>query len=316
MINIGKNRFAGMMLSLLLLAGCGVAGLDGIMGGGSPGETVSNELRGTIDRIDLQDQSFLLTQTDRATSSLVNRDDRTRIYFDDRTSVTYNGQAFRPADLEVGDEVAVRVSQAGGRLFANSMSVLSDVSGGLGTPNDMRTTQLQGTVQNINTARQTIALDQGLSRGSVMVLYDTNTEVERNGRRYHPEALRRGDEVSIDVREAGRGQLVADNIDVVGNTADNRPYSASMLRGTVRDIDPKRQMIELEQTSLGSSFNPGSVNRLMLQYDANTIVEHQGGRYSPNHIERGDVVEVEVQDINRRQVAQRIVVVRDVRSMR
>jgi exosome complex RNA-binding protein Csl4 len=149
-----------------------------------------------------------------------------------------------------------------------------------------------------------------------MVLYDANTAVEHNGRRYHPEALRRGDEVSIDVREAVRGQLVADNIDVVGNTADNRPYSASMLRGTVRDIDPKRQMIELEQTSLGSSFNPGSVNRLMLQYDANTIVEYQGGRYSPSHLERGDVVEVEVQDINRRQVAQRIVVVRDVRSMR
>jgi hypothetical protein len=316
MINMGKNGFAGMMLSLLLLAGCGVAGLDGIMGGGSPGETVSNELRGTIDQIDLQDQSFLLTQTDRAMSSLVNRDDRTRIYFDDRTSVTYNGQAYRPADLEVGDEVVVRVSQAGSRLFANSMSVLRDVSGGLGTPNGMRTAQLQGTVQNIDTAQQTINIDQGLSRGSVTVLYNANTEVERNGRRYHPEALRRGDEVRIGVREADRGQLVANNIDVLENTADGRPYAASMVRGTVRDIDPNRQIIELEQTSLGSSFNPGNVNRLMLQYDANTIVEYQGGRYSPNHIERGDVVEVEVQDINRRQVAQRIVVMRDVRSMR
>jgi hypothetical protein len=316
MINIRKNGFAGMMLSLLLLAGCGVAGLDGITGGGSPGETVSNELRGTIDQIDLQDQSLLLTQTDRATSSLVNRDDRTRVYFDDRTSVTYNGQAYRPADLEVGDEVVVRVSQAGGRLFANSMSVLSDVSGGSSTPNGMRTAQLQGTVQNINTARQTIAIDQGLSRGSVTVLYDANTEVEHNGRRYHPDALRRGDEVSIDVRDAGRGQLVADNIDVVGNTADDRPDAASMVRGTVRDIDPNRQMIELEQTSLGSSFNPGNVNRLTLQYDANTIIEYQGNRYSPSHLERGDVVEVEVQDINRRQVAQRIVLVRDVRSMR
>jgi len=316
MINMGKNGFAGMMLSLLLLAGCGVAGLDGIMGGGSPGETVSNELRGTIDQIDLQDQSFLLTQTDRATSSLVNRDDRTRIYFDDRTSITYNGQAYRPADLEAGDEVVVRVSQAGGRLFANSMSVLSDVSGGLDTPNGMRTTQLQGTVQNINTAQQTIAIDQGLSHGSVMVLYDANTDIERDGRRDHPEALQRGDEVSINVRAAGRGQLVADNIYVVGNTANDSPYAASMVRGTVRDIDPNRQMIELEQTSLGSNFNPGNVNRLMLQYDANTIVEYQGGRYSPSHIERGDVVEAEVQDINRRQVAQRIVVVRDVRSMR
>jgi hypothetical protein len=91
MINIGKNGFAGMVLSLLLLAGCGVSGLDGI-GGGSPGEMMGDELRGTIDRIDFQDQSFLLTPTDMATSSLVNRGDSTRIYFDDRTSITYDGR--------------------------------------------------------------------------------------------------------------------------------------------------------------------------------------------------------------------------------
>jgi hypothetical protein len=315
-MSIGKNGFSGIILSLLLLAGCGVSGLDGVMGGGSPGETMSNELRGTIDRIDLQDQSFLLTQVDRTTSSLVNRDDRSRIYFDDRTSVTYNGQTYRPEDLEVGDEVAVRVSQSGGRLFANSMSVLYDVSGGSGMQNDMRTTQLQGTVQNIDTARQTIDIDQGLSSRSVMVMYDANTYVEHSGRRYRPEALHRGDEVNIDVRDVGRGQLVADHIQVMGNTAGDRSRTVSMVRGTVRDIDLNRQTIDLDQTRLGSSFNPDNANRLMLQYDANTIVEYRGDRYSPSNIERGDVVEAEVQDIGRRQVAQRIVVVRDARTSR
>ena len=78
MLHMVKNGFAGIMLSVLLLAGCGVSGLDGVMGGGTPGETINNDLRGTIEQIDLQDQSFLLTQTDRTASSLVNRDDRTQ----------------------------------------------------------------------------------------------------------------------------------------------------------------------------------------------------------------------------------------------
>ena len=316
MINLGKNGFVGMMISLLLLAGCGVSGLDGIMGGGSPGETMGDELRGTIDRLDLQDQSFLLTPTDMATSSPVNRGDSTRIYFDDRTSITYDGRTYRPDDLEVGDEVAVRVSRADGRLFANSMSVLYEVSGARDIPNGTRTTQLQGTVQNINAARRTIDIDRGSSRSRVMVLYDANTYVEHNGRRFNPEALQRGDEVNIDVREAGGGQLLADNIQVVRDTAGERERTVSMVRGTVRDIDLNRQTINLEQTRLGSSFNPGNVNLLTLQYDANTIVEYQGDRYSPRHIERGDVVDVEVQDVGRRQVAQRIVVVRDARALR
>jgi hypothetical protein len=287
------------------------------MGAGQTEETMGNELQGTIDRIDLPDQYFVLTQSDRATSSLVNRDDSTRIYFDDRTSVTYEGETYRPEDLEEGDQVAVRVSRSGDRLFATSMRVLRDVSGSSGMQNGTRTTQLQGTVQDVDPVRRTIEIDPGLSRRSVTVWYDANTSVEHDGRRYDPEDLERGDEVRIDVREAGRGQLLADSISVARNTAgDSYRQTMSTVRGTVRDIDLDRQTIDLEQTRLGSSFNPGNESLLTLQYDANTIVEYQGDRYSPTHIERGDVVDVEVQDLGRRQFAQRIVVVRDARALR
>jgi predicted RNA-binding protein with TRAM domain/predicted RNA-binding protein len=278
---------------------------------------MGNELQGTIDRIDLPDQYFVLTQSDRATSSLVNRDDNTRIYFDDRTSVTYEGETYRPEDLEEGDQVAVRVSRSGDRLFATSMRVLRNASGSSGMQNGTRTTQLQGTVQDVDPVRRTIEIDPGLSRRSVTVWYDANTSVEHDGRRYDPEDLERGDEVRIDVREAGRGQLLADSISVARNTVgDSYRKTMSTVRGTVRDIDLDRQTIDLEQTRLGSSFNPGNESLLTLQYDANTIVEYQGDRYSPTHIERGDVVDVEVQDLGRRQFAQRIVVVRDARALR
>jgi predicted RNA-binding protein with TRAM domain len=247
----------------------------------------------------------------------VNRDDSNRIYFDDRTSVTYEGETYRPEDLEEGDQVAVRVSRSGDRLFATSMRVLRDVSGSSGMQNGTRTTQLQGTVQDVDPVRRTIEIDPGLSRRSVTVWYDANTSVEHDGRRYDPEDLERGDEVRIDVREAGRGQLLADSISVARNTVgDSYRKTMSTVRGTVRDIDLDRQTIDLEQTRLGSSFNPGNESLLTLQYDANTIVEYQDDRYSPTHIERGDVVDVEVQDLGRRQFAQRIVVVRDARALR
>jgi hypothetical protein len=173
-MDMRTNRFAGVTLALLLLAGCGVSGLDGIMGGGQSDKTMNDELRGTIDRIDLQDQFFVLTQTDRATSSLVNRDDSTRIYFDDHTTITYKGQTYRPEDLEEGDQVAVRVSRSGDRLFATSMTVLRDVSSSSGMQSGTRTTQLQGTVQDVNPAGRTIDIDPGLARSSVTVPFDAN----------------------------------------------------------------------------------------------------------------------------------------------
>ena len=311
------NRFAAVILTLLLLVGCSVAGLGGAPGGGQTRGARNKALQGTINRIDLQDQYLVMTQTNRITSSLVNRNDSIRIYYDDRTPVTYDGETYRPTDLEVGDQVAVYVRRSGDRLYASSMRVLYDVSGGADAPSSPRVTQLQGTVRDINTRHQTIDIDQSRSRRSVRVLYDAKTYVEQSNRRFHPETLRRGDEVDVSIRETARGELLADSIYVVRNTIGDRDrHTISVVRGTIRGVNPNRQMISLEQTRQGLGFNSGVDNLLRLYYDANTIVEYQGDRYSPTRLERGDVVDIEVQDIGRRQVAQRIIVVRDVRTLR
>ena len=317
MLDKQQSGLTGVILTLLLITGCGVSGLDGIMGGGQTNDSMSNELRGTIGQIDLRDQYFVLTQVDRMSSNLVNRDDNTRIYFDDRTSVTYEGETYRPEDLEEGDQVAVRVSRSGNRLLATSMTVLHDVSGRSGARDDMRTTRVQGTVQDVNTARQTIDIDPGLSRPMVTLLYDENTIVTYNGQRYDPADLERGDQVDINGRDMKRGQWLAEDINVTRHAMDQTNSTmTSTVRGTVRDIDTERQTIDLEQTRLGTNFNSRIEDLLTLQYDANTIVEYQGDRYDPSNIERGDVVDVDVQEIGRRQFAQRIVVVRDVRTLR
>jgi hypothetical protein len=169
----------------------------------------------------------------------------------------------------------------------------------------------------VNTSGQTIEIDPAGSDSIITVQYDTNTYVEHNGRRYHPGALNRGDEIDMDVKDLGSGRLLAEGINVVRSVRGerNRP-GLSTVRGTVHNIDMDRQTIELERTSSASNFISGSGNILMLQYDANTIVEYQGNRYDPVHLERGDFVEVEVEDLGSRQVAQRINVVRDVRSRR
>jgi hypothetical protein len=317
MKEIRKNSFAAVILTLLLLAGCGVAGLGGVTGGGQTGGARDDELQGTINRIDRQDQYLVMTQTNGNTSNLVNRDDSIRIYYDDRTPVTYEGETYRPADLEIGDQISVFVRRSGDQIYASSMRVLYDVSGDAGAPSNPRTTQVQGMVRDIDTRQQTIEIDQSGSLRSVTILYDAKTYVEQNDRRFHPETLRRGDQVDVSIRETARGELLADSIYVVRNTVGDRDRNTiSVVRGTIRGVNPNQQMISLEQTRQGLGFNSGVDDLLRLYYDANTIVEYQGDRYSPTRLERGDVVDIEVQDIGRRQVAQRIMVVRDARTLR
>jgi len=53
----------------------------------------------------------------------------------------------------------------------------------------------------------------------------------------------------------------------------------------------------------------------VIQYDTNTVVEYQGQTYPPANLERGDVVEIQVRDIDGSTlVADRITLVRDVNS--
>lgn len=199
-------------------------------------------------------------------------------------------------------------------------------------PYDQSASDVQGTVNRVDTRNRLIYVDsEGDSRynlrngnnGEIAVYYDERTTVAHQGQTYRPEDLERGDRIRADV-EGTSDRLVAQQIQVlydVSSGGSNRTQNQDDyrdLRGTVRSVDTRGRTLELETSRYGSGFAPegsssndrySSNNVVLVQYDAQTIVEFEGQRYKPENLERGDVVEVRVRDLGGRRLAERITVV-------
>lgn len=317
-------------LALFFLAACGSSGggLGDILGGGNSGNQ-NYELRGTVDYVDARTRSVYLRDVSGYNRSMLSSGsgDTVRVYYDERTPVSYQGQNYRPEDLERGDVVTVRVDESGNNLVAHSMTVLQDVSGGSHSSSTFPSygSAIRGTVRYIDTSRRTIEVDRG--NGSVMtVSYDVNTPVSYNNQTYRVADLERGDEIDIQVRDLGSGRYVAQEINVVRNVSSGTfggsttSAQSATVRGTVRYIDTSRRTIELESASWRSNFNTGSgsmnnSSRITIAYDTNTNVDVSGRLYPVSGLEVGDVIEVQVSNANSsRPFANRILLVRDVNN--
>lgn len=308
-------------LALLMLGACGSTGDLGDILGGS-GQSATNELRGTVDYVDVNNRFVVLRNVTGYGNMLSNTGggDTVRVYYDNQTSVEFQGQTYQVADLERGDEVAVRVDQSGNTLTARSVSVLRDVTSGTGTtyPNSGSSTSVRGTVRYVDASRRTIEIDRS-GYGVQTFDYDTNTYVTFSGRNYYPQDLERGDEVEIFLRDIGGGRSLANNITVLrsvsGPGSGSYGTSSATIRGTVRYVDASRQEIGLEQTSWITRFNSGSNTGSLnvVRYDSNTNVEYNGQLYPPTNLERGDIIDIEVQNAGSSIfLANRITVVRDI----
>ena len=321
-------------LAVLLLAACGSTGggLGDILGGGGNSRQDSNyEIRGTVDHVDSNTRSVYLTNVSGMTSMLSNSGggggSSVRVYYDNQTTVSHQGQTHRPEDLERGDEVTVRVSQStNNTLIADAVVVTHDASRGTSGsgswPGSTSGSMLRGTVSYIDTSRRTIEVDR--SAGSnVIVEYGTNTPVYFNGQTYRPADLERGDEIEISVRDLGSNRFSANDITVLrsvsGNNSGSSSSSMQTVRGTVSYVDLNRRTIELESASWISRFNSGTGNRssrVTISFDNNVSVDVAGRLHPVSGLERGDVVEAQVDNYNNTLRATRIVLVRDVNDMR
>jgi hypothetical protein len=163
----------------------------------------------------------------------------------------------------------------------------------------------------------------------IAIYYDDRTVVEREGRTYRPQDLERGDQIRAEV-ESTDGGLMVQQIEVLsdvrGGPADEATAPADRpapeyqptpedrrdvepLRGTVRNVDPRARILEIQTSpGAGSRFNRRA-GVVQVQYDAQTTVEFQGRRYSPENLERGDRVEIDIRDLGGRLLAGQIVVV-------
>jgi hypothetical protein len=229
-------RWTSSFMALVAVAflGCGSSGIGDILGGSSGNDrydpTVDN-VRGTVERVNTRERYIVVDREDDS-SNLRNSGDAAEVfvYYDDRTTVEHQGRTYRPDDLEAGDRILADVSESGGRLLAEEIQVLYDVTGGTGQDDDVfgsdRTSELRGTVRYVDTRDRTLEIEPRSSssfstgRSDVVVVhYDSSTIVEFEGRRYQPENLERGDEVEVELRDSG-GRLLAEEILVV---AENQP---------------------------------------------------------------------------------------------
>lgn len=325
------KSLAAASLAMILLAACGSTGMGDILGGGSNPQQSNYEIRGTVESVDLNNRSIVLSNVTGYNASMLSNGggsgSTVRVYYDERTPVEFNGQQYRPADLERGDQIAIRVDESGNQLLAESMTVLRDVSMTSGSQyptypsSGSYETTVRGTVRYIDAGRRTIEVDRG-NGSTTFVEYETNTPVRFNNQTYRPGDLERGDEIEIRVSDLGNNRFMARDISVLrsmSGSSSSGIYGSSSnakLRGTVAYVDTSRRTIELESTNWISNFNTGagSTSRTVINYGSNASILVNGRNEAISGLERGDVIEVEVSRDGSTLWAQRMSLVRDVNS--
>lgn len=306
------------VIAVLLLAGCGSSGLGDIFGGGSD-ETMRGDqiVRGTVERVDTRNRTIQLRDADTRSSLRDSGTSSVYIDYDDRTVVEYSGQTYSPAALEPGDRIEARAAMVGNRMVAERITVTYDVSGS-GTTGSSRLTDLRGTVRDVDTRARTISVqeDSRLRTGQVHIIYyESNTPVYWQGQTYNPGNLERGDVIDLAIRQSGN-RLTAEQITVVQSaTTGSSTRFEPDLRGTVQMVDSRNRTITIDRPTWMQRFDTGtSANSVTVRYDSSTTVEYNGQLYSPENLERGDTVEIDVNDVGTSLLAQQIVVVSNVRG--
>jgi hypothetical protein len=214
-------------------------------------------------------------------------------------------------------------------LAACSSGGLGDVLGG-GSSNNSST--VSGTVDSVDLNNHIIYLYNvsgynnmlsGSGNSSTLrVYYDNNTTVSYNNTAYRPQDLERGDRVDVRVTENG-SNLVADNVTVVqdvrtssstypSSSYPNGTYNNNFLHGTVRSVDTYRHTIDIEGVSGIVGYN-GGAGIITVTYPSDATIEVNGRTgYPISGLERGDIVDVQVDRNGNSYYANRIILARDV----
>jgi len=217
-------------------------------------EERGGDVQGTVLRIGRRDHVIVLDPGDR------NGRDEIALFYDDNTTVEYQGREYRPEDLERGDRIQATVETQGDRQIAEEIQVIYDVSsergeepgrpgrpvspgppdrmdrdgsGDSGIGGEREAANLEGVVQSVDPDSQSLAIEvagddsqdpgDDAPAGVIEVRYDAQTVVQYQGRSYRPENLEEGDVVAIHLRRDRGGRMVADQILVTGEGSHASP---------------------------------------------------------------------------------------------
>ena len=240
--------------ALTLLVGCGsMGGLGGILGGTDPNNSgypssgsQNSRIQGTVNSVDTRNQRIDLN----VYSNNGRSGQRTTIYYDNRTRVSYRNQSGNPGQLERGDQIDVTLYNNGnGQALADTITVTQSVSDNSnGSPNNNypntypntpgnnypntypsngQASDVQGTVSRVDTQRQRIDMSvsfiNGLrnSQSNYSIYYDNRTRVLYQNQTHSPADLEQGDQIEVRLvsngNNSGNGQALADTITVTRN---------------------------------------------------------------------------------------------------
>lgn len=326
--------FAAATFALLLAAACGTSGssIGDVFGGGNSNQAYT--VTGTVDSVDTYNHFIMLSNASGYSSLNPGSNNLTRVYYDNNTSVNFQGRTYRPEDLERGDQVSISVNQSNNQLVAQAVNVTYDARGGMASssapyPNNgpyngtyNSGAILSGTVRAVDTYRHTITVDPGNGGSYVTVDYSTSTPVYYNGRTYTGGDLEVGDQVNVRVNNAGTTRVGASDITVMrsisGSTASSSgtygtPSSNfATVRGTVQSIDTRNQTITLSDTNWVQGFQRNTGNTFLIHYNSSSRVDVNGQLYPLSNLQRGDIIDVQMENTGSQSLAQRITLYRDV----
>lgn len=323
---IRTKMFAAAVFGLLLAAGCAPYN-SGYYYPYRPYQTFN--ISGTVDSVDVNTRSIDLTNATgyRGYSNLVpyGPGNDVRIFYNNATVVYWHGRAYRPEDLEHGDQIAISVSQAGNELIAQSMNVTYNSREGMASSSapygtyGNNTSVVHGTLRSFDTYGRTMSIDTG--NGSyVTVSFNSNTPVYMNGRTFMTADLQIGDVVDVRVNDLGGGNLGAQNITVVQGTTPNGEYGSSMnamstIRGTVQYVDGNAHTIALDNPIWISGPLTNPATSMVIEWSPDSQIDFHGQLYPVTNLQRGDVIDVQLQDLGGGNfLAQQISVYRDVNA--
>ena len=182
-------------------------------------------LDGTIQQVNAND-GLLVIVTDRREVMTVR--------VSSSTPVTYHGDSYRVANLEVGDRIRVSPdtttsSNAGDELRASSIEVTRSIQEGANVP---KTNSVNGRVAAVDRSLDIVTIDTG--RQSIRI--DVATASDSSGRRVRAADFRSGDRIEVSGRFSATGtNLFVAN--VVGWVDESAPQPrASEPAGTTEDV--------------------------------------------------------------------------------
>jgi hypothetical protein len=140
-------RWTGLTIALAAAVGVTGCGVEVYDSPGYPGrypgargryEDRGGDVQGTVLRVGRRDHVIVLDPGEGDRDGRDGRRDRDEIalFYDDNTTVEYQGRAYRPEDLERGDRIQATVDSQGDRQIAEEIQVLYDVSSERGAAPD------------------------------------------------------------------------------------------------------------------------------------------------------------------------------------